>query len=252
MSFGLQGSETFLFVAVLKLRLAIIDNLGCAGFEFFFLVMWNSQRLGRKNQTYCGGVEDFSVFYYCIWDSETGNGKKVLGCEGFESNFAFGNSQSGNQRYWDWCGRLEFLLAFETLLELPRFVLKNMHFLWVDFCFRKLFEETAHTFLQTEETNYYWRLQNKFQRTSKALSNNHNILPEILVRTWDMYLKLCFFRCSKKLVSKSVFGTQSFVDFERWNIKRFWVSDFVTFREAYSPPFFSLLLLQEQSSKNRW
>ncbi len=74
-------------------------------------------------------MEDFSVFYYCIWDSETGNGKKVLGCEGFESNFAFGNSQSGNQRYWDWCGRLEFLLAFETLLELPRFVLKNMHFL---------------------------------------------------------------------------------------------------------------------------
>jgi hypothetical protein len=29
-----------------------------------------------------------------------------------------------------------------------------------------------------------------------------------------MNLKLCFFRCSKKLVSKSVFGTQSFVDFE--------------------------------------
>ncbi len=76
------------------------------------------------------GVLKILVFFIIAFgNSETGNGKKVLGCEGFEFNFAFGNSQSGNQRYWGWCGRLEFLLAFETLLELPRFVLKNMHFL---------------------------------------------------------------------------------------------------------------------------
>jgi hypothetical protein len=65
-------------VAVLKLRLAIIDNVGCAGFEFF-LNSCEIQRLGRKNRTYCGGVEDFRKFFIiCIWNSETGNGKKVL------------------------------------------------------------------------------------------------------------------------------------------------------------------------------
>jgi hypothetical protein len=74
------------------------------------------------------GVWKILVFFIIAFgNSETGNGKKVLGREGFEFNFAFENSQSGNQRYWG-CGRLEFLLAFETLLELPRVVFKNMHF----------------------------------------------------------------------------------------------------------------------------
>jgi hypothetical protein len=68
------------------------------------------------------------LFIIAFGNSETRNGKKVLGREGFEFNFAFGNSQSGNQRYWGWCGRLEFLLAFESLRELPRSVFKNMHF----------------------------------------------------------------------------------------------------------------------------
>jgi hypothetical protein len=40
------------------------------------------------------GVWKILVFFIIAFgNSETGNGKKVLGCEGFEFNFAFGNSE---------------------------------------------------------------------------------------------------------------------------------------------------------------
>jgi hypothetical protein len=46
--FGLGGSETFLFVAVSKLRLGIIDNVGCAGFECFFFDHVKFRETGKK------------------------------------------------------------------------------------------------------------------------------------------------------------------------------------------------------------